>query len=43
MKITAYAIKKTGGKAESFSDERKLDNNDVLVKITHSKISRGDT
>lgn len=42
MKITAYAIKKKGGKAESFFYERRLRKNDVLVKITHCGISKGD-
>ena len=42
MKITAYAIKEKGGKAESFSYERKLGKIDVLVKITHCSIARGD-
>jgi D-arabinose 1-dehydrogenase-like Zn-dependent alcohol dehydrogenase len=42
MKITAYAIKKKGGKAEPFSYERRLGKIDVLVKITHCTIARGD-
>jgi D-arabinose 1-dehydrogenase-like Zn-dependent alcohol dehydrogenase len=42
MKINAYAIKKKGGKAEPFSYERELDKNDVLVRITHCSITRGD-
>ncbi len=42
MKIKAYAIKKKGGKAESFSYERTLQKNDVLVRITHCGIATGD-
>lgn len=42
MKIKAYAIKKKGGKAKPFSYERKLGKNDVLVRITHCGIARGD-
>lgn len=42
MKINAYAIKKKGGTPEAFSYERKLDKNDVLVRITHCGITRGD-
>jgi D-arabinose 1-dehydrogenase-like Zn-dependent alcohol dehydrogenase len=42
MKINAYAIKKKGGKAEPFSYERTLGKNDILVRITHCAIARGD-
>src|SRR5690242_4348917 len=42
MQITAYAIKKRGGKAEPFTYERKVGKNDVLVRITHCSITRGD-
>ena len=42
MKITAYAIKKKGGKPEPFSYERRLGKNDVLVRITHCGIATGD-
>src|SRR5688572_4136414 len=42
MKIKAYAIKNKSGKAEPFSYERELDKNDVLVRITHCSITRGD-
>ena len=42
MKINAYAIKKKGGKPEAFSYERNVDKNDVLVRITHCGITRGD-
>lgn len=42
MKIKAYAVKKKGGKAEPFFYERNLGNNDVLVRITHCGIARGD-
>lgn len=42
MEIKAYAVKNKSGKAEPFSYERKLDKNEVLVKITHCGITRGD-
>lgn len=42
MKILACAIKKQGGKVEPISYESRLGNNDVLVKITHCSIARGD-
>jgi D-arabinose 1-dehydrogenase-like Zn-dependent alcohol dehydrogenase len=42
MKIKAYAIKHTGGSAEPFSYQRKMDKSDVLVKITHCSIAKGD-
>jgi D-arabinose 1-dehydrogenase-like Zn-dependent alcohol dehydrogenase len=42
MKIKAYAIKNKSGKAEPFSYERTLDKNEVLVRITHCGITRGD-
>jgi alcohol/geraniol dehydrogenase (NADP+) len=42
LKIKAFAIKRAGGKAEPFRYERKLGRNDVLVKITHCGIARGD-
>ncbi|MGK9477996.1 NAD(P)-dependent alcohol dehydrogenase [Melioribacter sp. OK-6-Me] len=42
MKIKAYVIKKKGGKAEPFSYERRLAKNDVLVRITHCSIAKGD-
>jgi D-arabinose 1-dehydrogenase-like Zn-dependent alcohol dehydrogenase len=42
MNIAAYAMKKKGGKAEPFSYETRLGNIDVLVKITHCSIARGD-
>jgi D-arabinose 1-dehydrogenase-like Zn-dependent alcohol dehydrogenase len=42
MKINAYAIKKKGGTPEAFSYERQVDKNDVLVRITHCGITRGD-
>lgn len=42
MKIKAYAIKEKGGKAEPFSYERNLGENDVLVRITHCGIAKGD-
>ena len=42
MKINAYAIMEAGGKAEPFSYERTLGKNEVLVRITHCGIARGD-
>ncbi len=42
MKIRAFAIKRAGGKAQPFYYERKIGRNDVLVKITHCGIARGD-
>jgi len=42
MKINAYAINKKGGKPEAFSYERTLGKKDVLVRITHCGIARGD-
>lgn len=42
MKIKAYAIKKNGGKPEPFFYQKKPGKNDVLVKITHCSIARGD-
>lgn len=42
MKIKAYAVKKKGGKPEPFFYERNLGKNDVLVRITHCGIARGD-
>jgi D-arabinose 1-dehydrogenase-like Zn-dependent alcohol dehydrogenase len=42
MKIKAYAIKKKGGNAEPFLYERRLGKNDVLVRITHCGIAKGD-
>ncbi len=42
MKIKAYAIKTKGGTPESFYYERTLGKQDVLVRITHCSIARGD-
>lgn len=42
MKIQAYAVKKKGGGAESFSYEKQMGKNDVLVRITHCGVARGD-
>lgn len=41
-KINAYAVKHQGGKAEPFSYETRLDNDDILVSVTHCSIARGD-
>jgi D-arabinose 1-dehydrogenase-like Zn-dependent alcohol dehydrogenase len=42
MKIKAYAIKNKSGRAEPFFYERNFEKNDVLVRITHCSITRGD-
>jgi D-arabinose 1-dehydrogenase-like Zn-dependent alcohol dehydrogenase len=42
MQIRAHAITVTGGKAEPFSYERAIGRHDVLVRITHCSIARGD-
>jgi D-arabinose 1-dehydrogenase-like Zn-dependent alcohol dehydrogenase len=40
--INAYAVKHRGGTAEPFSYERTLANDEVLVRVTHCSIARGD-
>ncbi|MFL5532652.1 MAG: alcohol dehydrogenase catalytic domain-containing protein, partial [Gemmatimonadales bacterium] len=42
MQIRAYAIRKKGGTAEPFRYERTLGGRDVLVRITHRSLARGD-
>ena len=42
MKIEAYAITEPGGKAEPFAYETSLGSADVLVRITHRSLARGD-
>lgn len=42
MQIRAYAINQAGGTAEPFFYERTLGGRDVLVKITHRSLARGD-
>jgi D-arabinose 1-dehydrogenase-like Zn-dependent alcohol dehydrogenase len=42
MQIRAYAINQAGGRAEPFLYERTLGSRDVLVKITHRALARGD-
>lgn len=42
MQIRAHAIEVKGGMAEPFSYERAVGSHDVLVKITHCSIARGD-
>lgn len=42
LQISAYAIREKGGKAERFSYQRALGSRDVLVRITHCSIARGD-
>lgn len=40
--INAYAVRRQGGAAEPFSYQRALGPNDVLVRVTHCSIARGD-
>jgi D-arabinose 1-dehydrogenase-like Zn-dependent alcohol dehydrogenase len=40
--INAYVVRHRSGRAEPFSYERKLGNDDVLVRITHCGLARGD-
>jgi len=40
--INAYAVMGQGGAAEPFSYQRALGSDDVLVRITHCSIARGD-
>ena len=42
MRIRAYAIMETGGTAEPFEYDAVLGPQDVLVRITHRTIARGD-
>jgi D-arabinose 1-dehydrogenase-like Zn-dependent alcohol dehydrogenase len=42
MRIRAHAIKEKGGKAEPFSYEKPVREQDVVVRITHRSIARGD-
>jgi D-arabinose 1-dehydrogenase-like Zn-dependent alcohol dehydrogenase len=42
MEIRAYAINEMGGTAEPFRYERALGSRDVLVRITHRSLARGD-
>jgi D-arabinose 1-dehydrogenase-like Zn-dependent alcohol dehydrogenase len=42
MEIRASAINEIGGTAQPFVYERKLGSRDVLVKITHRSLARGD-
>ena len=42
MHISAYAISEQGGRAEPFLYERELGGRDVLVRITHCSLARGD-
>ena len=42
MEIRGYAIHEIGGTAEPFLYERTLGSRDVLVKITHRSLARGD-
>jgi D-arabinose 1-dehydrogenase-like Zn-dependent alcohol dehydrogenase len=41
-RIHAYAVTHRGGQAEPFSYDRTLGANDVLVRITHCSLARGD-
>jgi D-arabinose 1-dehydrogenase-like Zn-dependent alcohol dehydrogenase len=42
MRITAYAVKQSGGKAEPFFYERRIGKNNVLIRISHCAIATGD-
>jgi D-arabinose 1-dehydrogenase-like Zn-dependent alcohol dehydrogenase len=42
VQIRAHAIKEKSGSAEPFSYERAVGSHDVLVRITHCSIARGD-
>ena len=42
MRIRAYAIREKGGTAEPFLYESALGSRDVLVRITHCSLARGD-
>jgi D-arabinose 1-dehydrogenase-like Zn-dependent alcohol dehydrogenase len=42
MRIRAHAIRDRGGRAEPFFYERDLGSHDVLVRITHCSVARGD-
>jgi alcohol/geraniol dehydrogenase (NADP+) len=40
--INAYAVTRRGGPAEPFSYQKTLGSNDVLVRVTHCSMARGD-
>lgn len=40
--INAYAVRQPGGPAEPFTYERALGERDVLLRITHCSVARGD-
>jgi len=42
MRIQAHAVKEKGGRTEPFTYERDLTGRDVLVKVTHCSVARGD-
>jgi D-arabinose 1-dehydrogenase-like Zn-dependent alcohol dehydrogenase len=42
MRIRAHAVREKGGRTEPFSYERDLGGRDVLVRITHCSVARGD-
>jgi D-arabinose 1-dehydrogenase-like Zn-dependent alcohol dehydrogenase len=42
MQIRAHAIREKGGSAEPFVYERTVGSRDVLVRITHCSVARGD-
>ena len=42
MQIRAYAIREKGDTAKPFQYERTLGGGDVLVRITHRSLARGD-
>ena len=42
MRISAHAIREKGGRAEPFFYERAVGEHDVVVRITHCSVARGD-
>lgn len=42
MRVRAHAIREKGGRAEPFVYEKEIGGHDVLVRITHCSVTRGD-
>ncbi len=42
LDIHAHAIREKGGTVEAFSYQRALGSRDVVVRITHCSVARGD-
>jgi alcohol/geraniol dehydrogenase (NADP+) len=42
MRIQAHAVREKGGRTEPFTYERDVGRRDVLVRITHCSVARGD-